>query len=243
MTSAADRVSGPRPGLGIAAVGLVSTVLLVVLLNELYRRGVFADQQQAVLLSYLVVWLPLLGTVLTFCFAVGARPGLRGVRFAFQPLDLLWGLTLGVVARVLATVVEIAGYGRMGSSGGALDAPAHDLWWVFAVILAPVVVSPYIEELFFRGLVQRAVQSASAANRASPRLAVGIAVAVSAVTFALLHVIDTSSITATVVIGVSTLLFGLGAGALTAVTGRLGGAIVAHVVFNALVVLPAALGG
>jgi membrane protease YdiL (CAAX protease family) len=71
---------------------------------------------------------------------------------------------------------------------------------------------------------------------------VGIAVVVSAATFALIHLIGVGSPTAALVVGLSTLLFGLGAGALAAMTGRIGGAIVAHVVFNALVVLPAALG-
>jgi len=242
MTSAEDRIVAPRSGLSIATAGLVGAVVLVMLLNELYGRGVFVDQQLAVLLSYLVVWLPLLGAVLIFGYVVGARPGLPGIGLRFRALDLLWGLTLGVVGRVLATIVEIAGYGQMGSAGGSLDAPAHDLWWLFAVILAPVLVSPFVEELFFRGLVLRSVRTATATSGATHRIAVGIAVTVSAATFALMHVIGTGFSTATVVIGISTLLFGLGAGALTVVTGRLGGAIVAHVVFNALVVLPAALG-
>jgi hypothetical protein len=72
------------------------------------------------------------------------------------------------------------------------------------------------------------------------RWALGNAVVVSAVTFALIHLINAGSPTAVFVIGLST--FGLGAGALAAVTDRLGGAIVAHVVFNAMVVLPVTLG-
>ena len=110
------------------------------------------------------------------------------------------------------------------------------------MILAPVVFSPFIEELFFRGLVLRAAGRAAADNGAAQRWALGIAVVVSAITFALIHLINAGSPTAVLVIGVSTFVFGLGAAALAAVTGRVGGAIVAHVVFNALVVLPAALG-
>ena len=242
MTSAPDRVSGPRSGLGVAATGLLATVVLVILLNGLYTRGSLVDPQLAVLLSYLVVWVPFVGAVLTFCFAFGSRSLARDIGLRFRPLDLLWGLTLGVIARVLATVLEIAGYGQMGSAGATLGEPARDLWWLFAVILAPVLLAPLIEEVFFRGLVLRAVTGASAANGASRRLALGIAVVVSAATFALIHLIGVGSPTAALVVGLSTLLFGLGAGALAAMTGRIGGAIVAHVVFNALVVLPAALG-
>jgi membrane protease YdiL (CAAX protease family) len=242
MTTASDRVSGHRSGVGVAAVGLVAAVVLVMGLNELFLRGVIRDRPLGELLSYLVVWVPLLAAVLTFCFILGSRSLARDIGLRFRPLDLLWGLTLGVIARVVATILEIAGYGQMVSGGVLLDEPAHDLWWVFAVILAPVLVSPFIEELFFRGLVLRAVSRAAADNGAAKRWALGIAVAVSAVTFALIHLINAGSPTTALVIGLSTLLFGLGAVALAAATGRLGGAIVAHVVFNALVVLPTALG-
>jgi membrane protease YdiL (CAAX protease family) len=242
MTATDDRVSGHPSGLTIAAVGLVTAVVLVMGLNELFLRGVLRDRALGEVLSYLAVWLPLLAAALTFSFLLGSRSLGRDLGLRFRPLDLLWGLTLGLIARVMATVFEIAWYGQMLSGWALLDEPAHDLWWVFVVILAPVLVSPVVEELFFRGLVLRAVSRAVADNGAARRWALGIAVVVSAVTFALIHLIGVGSPTAAVVIGLSTLLFGLGAGALAAATGRLGGAIVAHVVFNALVVLPAALG-
>jgi membrane protease YdiL (CAAX protease family) len=242
MTSIDGRVSRQRSGLNIAAVGLIAAVVLVIALNELFLRGAIRDPRLGDLLSYLVVWLPLLAAVLIFSFLLGSRSLSRDIGLRFRPLDLLWGLTVGVIARVLATVLEIAAYGQMSSAGAILDEPTHDLWWVFVVIVAPVLVSPFIEELFFRGLLLRAVSGAAAENGAAKRWALGIAVSVSAVTFALIHLINAGSPTAALVIGLSTLLFGLGAGALAAATGRVGGAIVAHVVFNALVVLPPTLG-
>jgi membrane protease YdiL (CAAX protease family) len=242
MTATHDRTGTQRTGLGIAAVGVVTAVVLVMVLNELFLRGAIRNPQLGELLSYLVVWVPLLGAVLTFCFVFGSRSLARDIGLRFRPLDLLWGLTLGLVARVIATILEVAAYGQMGGAGAVLGEPVRDLWWVFAMILAPVLLSPFIEELFFRGLVLRAVNRAAADNGAVKRWALGIAVGVSAVTFALIHLVNAGSPTAALVIGLSTLLFGLGAGALAAVTGRLGGAIVAHVVFNALVVLPATLG-
>ncbi|WP_166793339.1 CPBP family intramembrane glutamic endopeptidase [Cryobacterium lactosi] len=242
MTPSIHRESRPRFGVEIAALGVVAAVLLVVGLNSLFSRGIVLDQQLGTLLSYLVAWVPLLGAVLIFCFGFGTRSLVRDIGLLFRPLDVLWGLTVGVVARVLATIVEIAGYGRMGSAGATLGEPVRDLWWLFVVLLAPVVLSPFIEEMFFRGLVLRSVRGAASGRAVSPAVAAGTAVVVSAAVFALVHVIDTGSVTATVVIGVSTFLFGLGAGALTVMTGRLGGAIVAHVTFNALVVVPALLG-
>jgi membrane protease YdiL (CAAX protease family) len=241
MAGTQDRTDAQPTGLGIAAVGMITAVVLVIALNELSLRGLVHDPQLGELLSYLVVWLPLLAATFAFCFLRGSGSIVRDIGLRFRPLDLLWGLTLGVVARVVATVLEIAGYGRMGSAGAILDEPAHDLWWVVMVILAPVLVSPFIEELFFRGLVLRAVSRAAVDNGAVRRWALGTAVVVSAATFALVHLVNAGSSTGALVIGLSTFLLGLGAGALAAVTGRLGGAIVAHVVFNALVVLPATL--
>ena len=242
MTPAVDPQGRPRFGLELGAAGIVATVLLVVGLNSLFSRGVVVDQQLGTLLSYLAAWVPLLGAVLIFCFGFGTRSLVRDIGLRFRPLDLLWGLTVGVLARVFATIVEIAGYGQMGSAGATLGEPVRDLWWLLLVLLAPVVISPFIEEMFFRGLVLRSVQGAASGRTVSRSVAAGTAVVVSAAVFALVHVIETGSMTATVVIGVSTFLFGLGAGALTVVTGRLGGAIVAHVTFNALVVMPALLG-
>jgi len=241
MTPPVDRDRSPRFGVEIAAAGIVAAVLLMTGLNSLFARGAVADQNLGTLLSYLVVWVPFLAAVLIFCFGFGSRSLVRDIGLRFRPLDLLWGLTLGVVARVLATIVEIAGYGRMGSSGATLGEPVHDLWWVFAALVAPVILSPFIEEMFFRGLVLRSVRGAVSGG-VSRNAAAATAVVVSAALFALVHVIDSASPTATVVIGVSTFVFGLGAAALTVVTGRLGGAIVAHVTFNALVVVPALLG-
>ncbi|MEC5182996.1 membrane protease YdiL (CAAX protease family) [Cryobacterium sp. MP_3.1] len=241
MTPAIDREPQPRFGVEIAAAGVVAAVLLVAGLNSLLSRGAVLDQQLGTLLGYLVAWVPFLGAVLIFCFGFGTRSLVRDIGLRFRPLDLLWGLTVGVVARVLATIVEIAGYGQMGSAGATLGEPVRDLWWWFLVFLAPVVLSPLIEEMFFRGLVLRSVQGATSGRGVSAAVAGGTAVVVSAVVFALVHVINTGSMTATVVIGLSTFLFGLGAGALAVLTGRLGGAIVAHVTFNALVVVPALL--
>jgi len=216
--------------------------VLALLLNWASEHGAVRDPQLAVALSYLVVWIPLCGAVLSLCYVRGFRSIATDLGLRIRPLDLLWGLTLGVLARVGATVFEIVGYGRMGTAGATLGEPTRDLWWVFAVVLAPVLFSPLIEEVFFRGLLLRAVARTAAFNGAAPRGALAIALVVSAGTFALLHVSGTDSLTVAAVVGASTLLFGVGAGALAAITGRAGGAVVAHITFNALVVGPSLLG-
>lgn len=225
-----------------AALGVLLAVGFVVLVGYASARLWISDPQVALLLSYLAVWVPLSGAVVVAGVGVGSRgragAGLLGLRF--RPIDLLWGLTIGLLARVAASLIEIAGYGQMGGSGVVLGDPVRDLWWLFGTLLAPVLIAPFVEEVFFRGLLLRAVAGATDAARP---VALAVAVVVSGAVFALLHVVDAGPGTAAVVVGLSTFVFGVGAASVAAATGRLGGAVIAHFTFNALVVVPAVLGG
>ncbi|MCU1545260.1 MAG: hypothetical protein JWP30_360, partial [Homoserinimonas sp.] len=103
----------------------------------------------------------------------------------------------------------------------------YDGWWFFAAILAPVVIAPVVEELFFRGMLQRAVSASKL-----------VAVLASSAIFALIHLASGYSWVATL----STFIVGFAFGSLAARTGRLGGPIIAHATFNgslvALTLLP-----
>jgi membrane protease YdiL (CAAX protease family) len=228
-----------RWGLDDAAVGAVGAILLVLAADWALSHGYLTDPRVVEVLSYLVVWVPLLGSVLVACYLRGSRSLARDFGLRFRPIDLLWGLTIGLLTRVVASLAEIAGYGRLGTGGVTLDAPAHDAWWIVLSLLAPVLIAPLIEELYFRGLVLRAVAAATDARRP---VALALASVVSALVFALLHVVDARSGTAILVVGAGTFAFGLAAASVTAITGRLGGAMIAHIVFNGLVVVPALLG-
>ncbi|ANJ26266.1 hypothetical protein ATC03_05565 [Agromyces aureus] len=198
-------------------------------------RTVVIDEWLQVLGAYLAVWVPL---VLVLCIADVAR-GRRsfaadfGLRFRF--IDLLWGVGTGLLVRGLVTVIELAWTGRTSLDGGVLALPTGFAFW-FGLVLAPVLLGPLIEETFYRGLVQRAVQRRT---RARAAVAASVAVVVSALVFGLAHLAQGAALspTAAGVAFVSTFVFGLAAGALAAATGRIGGAIIAHVVFNGLLVL------
>nr|WP_228507509.1 CPBP family intramembrane glutamic endopeptidase [Plantibacter sp. VKM Ac-2880] len=92
-------------------------------------------------------------------------------------------------------------------------------------LLAAVALAPIIEELFFRGLVLPSVIGTLRGGR-------WIAVVISGLLFAILHLLVVTTVAQAIVVGVGTLLVGLAAGSLAVVTGRLGPAIVTHVVFN-----------
>lgn len=209
-----------RWGLADAAIALALTVALALSVPLLFRGSVLSP-----LLGYLAVWAPLLGAVLVSSRFRGTRSLARDVGLCFRPIDALWGLGIGLLARVAATLIEIAVYGRAASPAPAFD----DGWWLFSALLAPVIIAPVVEELFFRGLLLRAFNRAAGPS---------VAVAVSSIAFAALHLLAATSPVQLLAVGLATLAFGVATGVLAVVTGRIGGAIVAHACFNALVVIP-----
>ena len=231
-------VLGARRDLStLTLAGVLLAVFLVLLVGAAADRLWPSAPRTVELISYLAAWVPLLGAVLWA--GAGSGAGSRGLRF--RPMDLLWGLAVGLLARLTASLIEIAGYGQMGSAGATLGTVTPDAWWLFTALLAPVLFAPLIEELFFRGLLLAAVAGAAARAGASPRAGLVTAALVSASVFALVHIVQVGPGIVAIVAGASTFVFGLGAAFLAAATGRIGGAVVAHVTFNALVVIPVVL--
>ena len=221
-----------------ATVGLLLAIALVLGVGVWSSRFLSLDANLALLVSYLAVWLPLSAAALVASLRHGSSSLARDFGLRFRPIDLLWGLAIGLLARVVASLIEIAVYGQIGTAAPTLGVPVYDAWWLFGALLAPVVLAPVIEELFFRGLLLRAVRGALRGNQV---LATILAIAVSGAAFALVHVLLVPSVPAFAAVGLSSLIFGLAAATIAVLTGRLGGAIIAHVTFNALVVLPAIL--
>jgi membrane protease YdiL (CAAX protease family) len=212
-----------RSRLVIAAIGFVATVILVLA----FPTGVRIPGPFSPLSGYLLVWLPLVVTLLV----VGLTPRWRlvtsAVRWSIRPIDLLWGAAAGFVLRIAVSSLEILFYGGLpATAGGAvpLDTVDQVLFFVVA-LLAVVALAPIIEELFFRGLVLPSVIGTLRGGR-------WIAVVISGVFFAILHLLVVTTVAQAIVVGVGTLLVGLVTGSLAILTGRLGPAIVAHVVFN-----------
>ncbi|MDH3679807.1 MAG: CPBP family intramembrane metalloprotease, partial [Acidimicrobiia bacterium] len=144
-----------------------------------------------------------------------------------RPGDVPIGLLIGVLTQVVVLPVLYWPLLRLVDGDPsesarrlveAVDGPAE--WALFALSVA--VVAPFVEELFYRGLLLRAVQS---------RLGTAWAIVISSAVFAVVHrqVLPLPGL----------FVFGVGAALLTVRTGRLGPAWAMHVGFNAatLVVL------
>lgn len=142
--------------------------------------------------------------------------------------DVLYGLFVGLIARAIVELVAptLGGFG--GPLGGALSGDA-----TLALVVAAgaaVLISPLVEELFFRGLVVRALLDAlGEAGRIGASV---VAVVTSTAAFVLLHVIAAGSVIPVGLL-VGSLVVGVGCGVLTVVTGRLGAALTAHFLYNA----------
>lgn len=147
----------------------------------------------------------------------GAGPGAElGLRV--RPIDLaavpLGGALQVAVGWAYAPFVERS----------RLEAPARELadraggsWGWALLVLMTVVIAPVVEELFYRGLVQRTLRR---------RLTAPAAVAITAVVFAALHFQPLQF--------PGLFAFGVLAGALAVRSGRLGPAMAAHLGFNAV---------
>lgn len=212
----------------LVAVGVA--VVLARFVTGFARGGGIPAPVLQVLAADLAVWVPL---------TVGA---LWVLRRASRPnvisrLSLGWGdaivaVGIVIVSRAVDAAMSISFFGTSGLR------PAPTLGQVDVVLLVVsaigvCVVSPVLEEVVFRGLFQRRL-----ADALTPRTRF-LAVVLTAFLFALLHVLISSPASSLVGFEVftTTFLLGLLTGALVAMTGRIGGAILAHVLFNTVAVV------
>ncbi|MET2011857.1 CPBP family glutamic-type intramembrane protease [Microbacterium chocolatum] len=156
----------------------------------------------------------------------GAITRVLGIR-PWRWSDAALGVGIALVVRAAVEVVEPT----TGTLGGPFGASAG----VVAVsVLGAVVVAPVVEEVFFRGLMLRALVDASGALGRG--LASVVAVAVSTAAFVALHLVTLGPFAPAGLL-VGTVGIGIGCGVLALATGRIGGALVAHALFNAIGIL------
>ncbi|MDY0830184.1 CPBP family intramembrane glutamic endopeptidase [Microbacterium sp. BG28] len=184
----------------------------------------------------LVLWASMIVPVV-FAYSRSVPRGL----LRFRATDLLFGLFLGLGLRVVSGLLEQAERGfafwpALPTTDGGLSGVD---WLVDAVV--PVVVSPVVEEFFFRGFLLVALFTVFRRLTRSPSVAGAGAALISTGIFVLLHQF-TGSLTAGASGAASIALFGLATAVLVLVTGRFWAALIAHVVFNGSYVALAVVG-
>lgn len=156
----------------------------------------------------------------------------------FGPTDLVFGLGLGVLLRIVQGWLDLAA----GASGVLPSYPmvggSLPSGFLFSEVLSPVVIAPVMEEFFFRAVVL--ICAYTILRRSFGKVTAGLAAAVvSTALFLMLHSLALS-LAVNQVISLS--LLGLVCSALVLLTGRIWGALLTHVVYNATYVALAIAG-
>lgn len=235
---------------GLGAVLLVGTVVSAVI-----RLTGIEPGSAALLIGALPVWIGLLGTAIWACRRHGTGNVITDLALRLTWVDLFIGLGAGVGLRLAIGVwtiicARLTGQLPEGNlqdvlDGGGLGRGAALVFNALAIGL----VGPVIEEIFFRGVGLRGAlasllrRAGSRPGLANPRRRAWIAILATAAVFALLHVSEVDD--AISALALLPGLFGAGVvlGWLTIRTGRLGPAIVTHVVFNSVAVIALATMG
>lgn len=182
------------------------------------------------LVSTAALWVGMLFAVV-YAFSRGRPAGLLTLR----PVDVLFGLVLGLFLRMLQGWLTDAGAQPMPSIA-TLDGAIPSTWFLTEA-LPGALIAPAVEEFFFRTVLLVTVYSLL--RRPAGRFAAALAaVLVSTAAFILMHAVDGSlPIAEALPLGA----VGLTCALLVMLTGRIWGAVVVHIVYNtAMLVIVAA---
>jgi len=198
----------------------------------------------------LVFALAAYGLLFAAAVVVSRRRGLRSLAadfgLVFRPIDLAIGLGISVLAKIFLILCAGLAFALTGAHPRSSNVDfGHDPFWiVINGFLVASLVAPFVEELVFRGLLLRAVRYAvlrgprrrprpQPAPETTRRWAIAISLLASAVLFSAFHIPETFTDPPLLIgLGVGFVGVGLLHGWVTVATGRLGSAIVSHVLFN-----------
>jgi uncharacterized protein len=165
------------------------------------------------------------------------RKGQRSLRKDFglwfsgwDPL-LAIGMSLaGLVVSAIITITSAALFGEQPSNTGGLPTSfsGPKIILIFVTFVVVAVVVPVVEEVFFRGLMLRALQK---------RFSDVVAVLGSSAVFGLVHITGAATLSSLIAIPLVTGFYGVVFALVTVKTGRLGPAILAHMIINGTAVL------
>ena len=212
-------MTATRWGRTEAAAGAVAAVVLVALTPGVPTWA-----------SYLLLWAPLLAAVGLVAYrgrsATDGADAPGRIRLRITWMDVLVGAFVGLLLRLVMIVVELLTVGHLTSSSSMFSVD-HNLMWVFAAIIAPAIIAPVVEELFFRGVVLPAIGTN------------WIGIVGSAICFSAVHLVYGFNL----LTAVSTFVAGVAFGVLAVRTRRLGASITAHIVYNTTLIAMSELGG
>lgn len=214
----------PRWGIPDAALALVAATVLSILTGGLWYAATGAEEgSYGVAMAGLVgLWLGFVGVPVLVARRKGSGSLAVDYGATFEPRDIGLGLAAGLGSQFLLMPLLYIPlrlllpdtFADPGENAEELFDLAQGAGRV-VMVLALVLGAPLVEELFFRGLLQRSLVR---------RLRPVVGILITAVVFGLTHY-DPAALPGLVV-------FGVVLGVLAHRYGRLGPAVVAHVAFN-----------
>jgi membrane protease YdiL (CAAX protease family) len=241
--------SAIRWGLPQFFIGIGLFVAIIVVVNVLALFLPAWAQSPLLFAAILAGYGALFVTALRAARSRGTGSLARDFGLRFRPVDLAIGFGVGIAAKIAGFVVAIPLLRLTGGTPTSNVPTQSDLFWiVLNTVVATTLIAPVVEELFFRGLLLRAIRHRvlrgpasqprttppSSARRRSALLA---SVLISSAAFMAMHLYQARDLATLVVLGSATLILGLANAVLATRTGRLGPGIVAHMVFNGVALL------
>ena len=149
--------------------------------------------------------------------------GLRWSDLGWGPLTWLGAVGVQIVLALIVLVLDIP----LTNNVDDLTSDTGGRAYVIAIVVTAVVVAPLVEEMVFRGLIMRGFLS---------RMAAPLAIVLQAILFGSAHI---DPVRGRGNLGLSLVLAGVGAalGVSAYLTRRLGPSIVAHALFNGVVLV------
>ena len=182
--------------------------------------------------------------IAAFLVLVSKTRGLGRIRrdfgFELRWVDLLIGVGLAIVLQVASVLVDQLAFDVLKLPvlpTGNVSLPKSRGWAVFDGLAIGAFLAPIVEELFFRGLVMRAVRNlvirrAKFEGPATTRRAARVSILVSALVFTAAHLYESRNLTMLFVLGVWIFIVGLVTAAIATRPGRHRPSMIAHILTN-----------
>ena len=220
------------PAAAAYAFGGIAAAVVLSLLGALIAGLAFPHNREALLLlSQGGLWSGLVGAVRLTSRRLGTGNVWRDFGVRIEPMDTVVGLVVSIAARfagiILAVILALIDRRLIGSDLAPLRHARQDPVVLLTVVIFVVVGAPFIEELFFRGLLLRSLV---------PLLGSTGAIVVQGLVFGALHMRPSyalGNVSLFVVIGI----LGVCLGFVAEHYRRLGPGMVAHCLFNLVALL------
>jgi membrane protease YdiL (CAAX protease family) len=220
----------PAPALGLAAAALVGGIVMASIFGGIaYLITGGGNGPLSLAGGFVGLWIAMIGGAWLATRYFGSGSMARDLGLWFKPTDIGWGVLVAIAGIVASAATQYALKPfphLLGSNTDFIDQQRQSGLGVLVVVCSTMIGAPIVEELFFRGLLLRALARLGLA-----------AVLVQAIVFGLVHYNPLEgSGNVGIVLGVGA--FGLVQGFAARIFGRIGPTIIGHALFNSVAVIP-----